>query len=82
MSNSAKWQIYISWSLVSSKWSASNLIFIKIPAISSSNGIPTEYSPLAVILFLTALKDLVEDYQRHKSDSKENKRKILHSGNV
>ena len=43
-----------------------------IPAISTSNGLPVIYFPLVFIIFLTALKDLVEDYKRHKSDKKEN----------
>lgn len=37
-----------------------------------SDGLPTEYTPLVVIVIATAIKDLLEDLQRHKADKKEN----------
>lgn len=43
-----------------------------INAISASDGVPTTYGPLAVIVIISALKDLFEDYKRHKSDNEEN----------
>ncbi|CAD8161156.1 unnamed protein product [Paramecium pentaurelia] len=43
-----------------------------IPAITVSDGLPTEYTPLVVIVIATAIKDLLEDLQRHKADRKEN----------
>ncbi|CAD8081967.1 unnamed protein product [Paramecium sonneborni] len=43
-----------------------------IPAITVSDGLPTEYTPLVVIVIATAIKDLLEDLQRHKADKKEN----------
>jgi phospholipid-transporting ATPase len=54
-----------------------SLHYRQIPAISTTNGIPTEYSPLAVIIFVTALKDMYEDYQRHKNDNLENQRRVF-----
>ena len=47
-----------------------------IGSISISNGQPVIYMPLAVILMITAIKDLFEDLKRHKSDNDENNRKI------
>ena len=47
-----------------------------IGAISISNGQPVIYMPLAVILTITAIKDLFEDLKRHKSDKEENNRKV------
>ncbi len=55
-----------------------------ISAISISNGQPVIYVPLAVILMITAVKDLFEDLKRHKADNEENNRKImvLREGNL
>lgn len=47
-----------------------------IKEISISNGQPVIYMPLAVILSITAIKDLFEDMKRHKSDNEENGRKV------
>lgn len=47
-----------------------------IDAITASDGIPTTYGPLAVIVLISALKDLYEDYKRYRSDSEENHKKI------
>ena len=44
--------------------------------ISASNGIPTTYFPLFVIVVISALKDLYEDYKRHKSDNEENNKNV------
>ena len=43
-----------------------------IPAISSSEGIPYVYLPLSFIIVVTAIKDIVEDIKRHRSDAREN----------
>lgn len=32
--------------------------------------------PLSFIIFVSMMKDIVEDYQRHKSDNDENERKV------
>ena len=45
---------------------------MQIPAITVSDGLPTEYTPLVVIVIATAIKDLLEDLQRYKADKKEN----------
>ncbi|EER08108.1 conserved hypothetical protein [Perkinsus marinus ATCC 50983] len=45
-----------------------------VPAISDSNGKPTMLTPLALVLGVTALKDAIEDYRRHRSDAVENSR--------
>ena len=51
-----------------------------IPDISTSAGIPVIWLPLVVIMLITALKDLLEDLQRHRSDRDENQRKVLRLG--
>jgi len=33
-----------------------------VDVISISDGIPTEYLPLGFIIFITAIKDIYEDY--------------------
>lgn len=43
-----------------------------IPAISNSGQIPTVYLPLIFIVFVAALKDVLEDLNRHASDREEN----------
>lgn len=47
-----------------------------INAITASDGIPTTYGPLIVIVLISAFKDLYEDYKRHKSDNEENNKKV------
>ena len=48
-----------------------------IRPISSSDGQPLIYIPLFVIVAISALKDLFEDLDRKKDDSKENNSKSL-----
>ena len=43
-----------------------------IPSISTTDGQPVVYVPLCFIIFVTALKDFVEDLNRKKSDKEEN----------
>lgn len=57
------------------KWYYNSKIH-KIPAISTTQGLPTEYTPLLFIIFVTALKDMYEDYQRHKNDNRENNKMV------
>jgi len=63
-----------------------NIYFLVIGAlemiqeISTSAGIPVIWLPLVVIMLITALKDLLEDLQRHRSDREENMRKVLKLG--
>ena len=44
--------------------------------ISISSGRPVIYVPLSAIVAITAVKDLFEDFKRHKSDNEENNRKV------
>ncbi|KRX01550.1 P-type ATPase, cytoplasmic domain N [Pseudocohnilembus persalinus] len=46
-----------------------------IDSITISDGVPTIYLPLVVIVILTALKDFYEDYKRKKADKEENQSK-------
>ncbi len=43
-----------------------------IPIISITNGFPAQIFPLGVVIFISMLKDLFEDWKRHKSDHQEN----------
>lgn len=43
-----------------------------IPIISITNGFPAQIFPLGVVIFISMLKDMFEDYKRHKSDHQEN----------
>jgi phospholipid-transporting ATPase len=43
-----------------------------VPSISTSGGEPILWGPLAIILMVTALKDLFEDLKRKNDDNKEN----------
>lgn len=49
-------------------------ILQSIPSISVSGGVPNILLPLIFVLTLSAIKDLVEDYKRKKSDQEENNR--------
>ena len=40
-----------------------------IPIISITNGFPAQLMPLLVVVFLSMVKDVFEDYKRHKSDA-------------
>ena len=48
-----------------------------IPAISTTQGIPTHYVPLFFILAVSALRSAYEDYSRHQSDEAEGRKKYL-----
>tara|TARA_B110000285_G_scaffold101747_1_gene115790 strand:+ start:424 stop:645 length:222 start_codon:yes stop_codon:yes gene_type:complete len=48
-----------------------------IKPISDANGYPIMLVPLSFIIFVSMIKDIFEDYQRHKSDNDENSRKVL-----
>ena len=43
-----------------------------IPAVSTTNGIPTMYEPLAFIVAISSLRAAKEDYDKHVSDAKRN----------
>ena len=36
--------------------------------VSTSKGVPVNAFPLSFILIVSAVKDIVEDYKRHKED--------------
>ena len=52
-------------------------ILQSIPVISNSSGIPSIMLPLSIVLIMSALKDIVEDNKRKRSDKEENNRKVL-----
>ena len=47
-----------------------------IPLISITGGRPVMLLPLAFVVVLSMIKDLSEDYKRHRSDRKENEREV------
>ena len=47
-----------------------------INEISATDGAPTTYAPLALIVLISAFKDLYEDFKRHRSDSEENNKSV------
>ena len=51
-----------------------------IPEISNTDGIPSILLPLSLVLTVSAIRDLLEDKKRRKSDNEENTRKCLKHG--
>ncbi|CRG97760.1 aminophospholipid-transporting P-ATPase, putative [Plasmodium gallinaceum] len=45
-----------------------------IPQFTATNGIPTVFFPLLIVLIANAIKDAYEDWNRHKTDKIENNR--------
>lgn len=45
-----------------------------IREISTSDGQPTTFYPLVLIVLISAVKDMVEDFKRHRADHEENSR--------
>jgi phospholipid-transporting ATPase len=43
-----------------------------IRPISTTDGVPLIFIPLAIIILVSAVKDIVEDWKRHASDNEEN----------
>lgn len=43
-----------------------------IPMISATDGKPVVYVPLSIIITVNTIKNVLEDYKRHKSDRSEN----------
>lgn len=48
-----------------------------IDEISTSGGVPVIFFPLTLIIIVSSIKDLFEDFKRKRSDNQENNRKIL-----
>lgn len=48
-----------------------------IKPISTSEGAPVMFLPLSFVVAISALKDLFEDFKRHKEDDWENNKKTL-----
>ena len=46
-----------------------------IKPISDSEGVPVMLMPLAFVVGVSMIKDIFEDYKRHKSDNEENNKK-------
>ena len=52
-----------------------------IQSISNSSGKPVILLPLTTIILITAIKDLYEDFKRHRSDNEENNKKVMTGSN-
>jgi len=52
------------------------MVLQMIPQISISDGQPTMLPPLIVIVVVSMVKDIVEDYQRYLNDKVENDKKV------
>jgi len=48
-----------------------------VPQISPTGGKPITFLPLSIITAIASLKEILEDWKRHKSDKAENNRKTL-----
>ena len=48
-----------------------------IPQISLSDGVPVLMFPFSFIVFISAVKDLLEDTKRKRSDNEENTKPIM-----
>ena len=48
-----------------------------IPLISITNGQPVMLYPLSIVIGVSMIKDIYEDWKRHKSDRVENQRKVI-----
>lgn len=46
------------------------------PLISDSGGVPVLALPLGFVVGVSMIKDIYEDYLRHKSDNEENNRTV------
>jgi phospholipid-transporting ATPase len=47
-----------------------------IPQITISEGKPTMFLPLTIVVAVSMVKDFIEDWRRHKSDRKENNSQV------
>ncbi|GMF15241.1 unnamed protein product [Phytophthora lilii] len=60
----------------------SNVYFLVItvlqllPQVTSSNGVPTMVVPLMFIIVVSAVRDVMEDVQRHRADADQNRARV------
>jgi phospholipid-transporting ATPase len=47
-----------------------------IPEITVSEGKPTMFLPLTIVVAVSMIKDFIEDLKRHKSDKVENQSQV------
>jgi len=48
-----------------------------IKPVSITNGTPAILLPLSIVIAMSAIKDIIEDLKRYRSDQAENKRNCL-----
>ncbi len=54
------------------------IAFLQVmPLISITGGKPVMLIPLSFVIIVSMIKDISEDYKRHRSDKKENQSKVL-----
>lgn len=82
-SNAVKTSIYTAYNFVPknlfkqfTRFSNVYFLFITVlqllPDVTSSNGVPTMVLPLAFIIVVSSVRDMMEDIQRHKADRQQN----------
>ena len=66
--------LWIQFQRVANIYFLAIMIVQTIPAASTTNGVPTNLAPLLFVLGVSAVKDALEDYRKHKADDVENNR--------
>lgn len=69
--------LLIQFTKVSNAYFLFILILQVIPPVSISNGSPVILFPLLFVVILSAIKDIIEDRKRKKSDKQENNAIVL-----
>ncbi|CAD8046114.1 unnamed protein product [Paramecium primaurelia] len=75
------WLTFLPYAFIKQITQPANIYFIVIgilqiiPVTSYTNGVPTIYGPLSMMISISIIKDAFEEYSRYKSDQEENKRK-------
>lgn len=49
-----------------------------VPVITTTDGVPTILYPLSIIMAVSMIKDVLEDWKRHKADNGENQKHVQH----
>lgn len=81
--NKYTWYNFLPKNLLEQFSQVGNLYFLivalgqLIPAISNTKGRPATLLPLSAVVFMQAVKDIFEDWQRVQSDTKENSRETI-----
>jgi len=78
VTSSYTWYNFVPKNLLEQFMNLANVYFLLvgilqiIPQLSTTNGVPTQYYPLAFIICVSGLRAGTEDYRRHQSDAERN----------